>query len=259
MSELSRDRASLTIEPTLPYQLWWSTTFLCNANRLFQSTSMTDLLSQPHPLCPLFYRIVQEYLGLRHHLSVKHLRPQCELYSLYNCSSFPFSDLPLCGQPSPPVAPHKPLPEHPDDLGKCIKTGCGKHKSKLDCNENFGCAWCYKNATDGSLLKHPRCKKDWNCYDGELGRPNPFLLPFKPKKTPLYVKLFRLLGLEFTLKTLVIVGASVAVGLLVLILFVCCLCKRKKKWSLDLDEMFGDTGRFYSRCLSVRPSVRPHD
>ena len=151
----------------------------------------------------------------------------------------------MCAQPSPTVPPRNPLPEHPDDLGECIKTNCGKHKTRLDCNEKFGCIWCHKDAIDGSLLKHPHCRKDRECYGGEQGKPNPFLLPFKPRKPNKYVKLFRLLGLEFTLKTLITIATSVVVGLLALIIFIWCLCKRRNKWELDLDEIFGESGKAY--------------
>ena len=141
------------------------------------------------------------------------------------------------------MANRKPIPEHPDDLGQCIKANCGKYKTKLDCNEIFGCVWCYKRISDGSLLKHPSCKRDRECYGGELGRPNPFLLPFKARKPKKHVKLLRFLGLEFTLKTLIITATSIGVGLLVLIVFIWCLCKSRNKWTLDLDEIFGEEGK----------------
>ena len=152
----------------------------------------------------------------------------------------PFSDIPVCAQPSPPVSPRAPLPDHPDDLGACLKTNCAHYKSPLDCNEIFGCVWCHKRITDGSLLKHQRCKSFRECYDGGLGRRNPFLLPFKPRKPKTHKRVFRLLGMEFTLKTLIAASSGIGVGLVLMIVTICCLCKRRNKWELDLDEMFGE-------------------
>lgn len=91
--------------------------------------------------------------------------------------------------------------------------------------------------TDGSLLEHARCKKDKECFGGELGRPNPFLLPLKPRKTKQHSRSFKLGGLELSVTTLVAAGSGVGGGILIIIIIICCLCKRKNKWNVDLDDL----------------------
>ena len=134
----------------------------------------------------------------------------------------------MCAQPSPPVSVRPPLKEHPDDLGKCFTVHCGGYKTENDCNAVFGCFWCYKK-TDGSLLKTPTCRSDRKCYDGVLGRVNPFVLPHKGRRKVKDRKMFTILGLKLNMVTLI--AGSSALGLLVLISIVtiCCLCRRKAK------------------------------
>ena len=145
----------------------------------------------------------------------------------------------MCAQPSPPVPARAPLPQHPDDLGKCFNVNCGEYKEEQTCNEIFGCFWCYK-MTDGRLLKSPSCKSDRKCYGGVLGREIPFLLPHKHERKAKDRKMFKILGLKLNMVTLI--AGSSALGLLVLISIVtiCCLCRRKTKYGeeeMDFEAM----------------------
>jgi len=91
----------------------------------------------------------------------------------------------------------------------------------------FGCFWCYKN-TDSSLLKTLRCKSDRKCYGGVLGTENPFRLPQKERKRKdKHNKMFTILGLK--LSKMRLIAPFSALGALLLIVTVCCLCRRKPK------------------------------
>ncbi|XP_074608634.1 VWFA and cache domain-containing protein 1-like isoform X2 [Acropora palmata] len=147
-------------------------------------------------------------------------------------------DIPLCAQPSPPVAPRPPLPVHPDDLSQCIKVQCSHHFNELDCNEQYGCAWCTINFTTNLVLKRHSCRRDRECFGGALGRKNPFLLPFRPKQEKEKVSIINVLGIKFTKSSFRTTGICVGVGVLVIIVIV-WWCKRKDQWEKDFDEMLG--------------------
>ncbi|XP_068758556.1 VWFA and cache domain-containing protein 1-like [Montipora capricornis] len=165
-------------------------------------------------------------------------------------------DIPLCGQPSPAVAPRPPLPGHPKDLGRCINTKCANYDSKLDCNEQFGCAWCITNFTTNRLLENPSCRRSLDCYGGALGRKNPFLLPYRPRKIKKISTDIKVLGVNFTRKSLTITGVSVGVGGLFLVILMWWYCKRKEQWELDFDEMFGDTDVIDQRMSTMHMGQR---